>query len=944
MPQSDNLYFAITGWSDGVLNENDPYRRLVFANPYLTDGKTNTNIVKSNNVDFIPYSNFEDAADEYTTAYKLTWGQDTRHIEEHKSNWGNDAFPEFYETGVGNVAQGYFGNLDPVALDENEALVMEFNVNSYNISEGASMGFGVMMPPADKLSNAYNFDDYYTTWNIGSNGYAMYTYGQQNIKQLNVTGTNMIDNAYQGVITDPNTNAPYLFTPASFMGAGKTVKLVYVPYSYGADGVKSQDDLGGSFTVWSKDMTAPSSAYQIAYSVTDLGEGARKGGEIGQPNLFIVMYINMAHGVQSLTISNHTVTVREISADRDKLGANVQTGDILESVNPGGTSFRKAVKSVAGVYTYYVNREEIKPSIGANNGDGFVLYADRFMKSGETLDKAYSALYYNHGDKTNDKLSSSANISFDVLANDGLKLVLGNKKNSVDGAQFIDVPKAENKKWEVIDGDNVYQASATPTTKYRLSFEDGNAILSVDYNVVVEDIENNVVIDRYVESIPVLDSVESKYSDFYLGFYVETTGGAKIASLDNVHVQDDPAVIGVNELDFLCTFDMGLPPSKFTTDVAGDNSIADITDGSHTVAVTNGSLLDQEAYSLLVGDGAVVTFIADPAETGKHFDRWETADGEVYAREAEVTVVVAKNISLKACYELDEHVINIIDGGNGKIVFYEGNTVDLTTITAKYGESVRIEATKDIATGEVFVGWYNGADKVSSDLVYSFEVKATYDKLEARYANQFINLQVINATAMPEGGLDQLTSLSVEYGTVIVATPTTANAGWEFGYWEFNGVKVTDNVDAETGALTYTLTEDGTLNAIFIKKTYNVTVNGGYIDGDKTVSTKAIAYGETVIISANAPEEGKKFEGWYSGSVKVSSDADYIVEVTKAINVTAKYTDADETANSGCAGFIAPPTSNGGGNNSVWLVASMLVVSVIAVAFAKRNRASKENK
>ena len=78
-----------------------------------------------------------------------------------------------------------------------------------------------------------------------------------------------------------------------------------------------------------------------------------------------------------------------------------------------------------------------------------------------------------------------------------------------------------------------------------------------------------------------------------------------------------------------------------------------------------------------------------------------------------------------------------------------------------------------------------------------------------------------------------------------------------------------------------------------------VTVTGGNGTGNYTE-------GETVTITANAPEEGKTFKGWRdaSGNI-VSTDATYTFTVTGATTLTAVYEDAPAAKKGLSCGQIA---------------------------------------
>lgn len=83
-----------------------------------------------------------------------------------------------------------------------------------------------------------------------------------------------------------------------------------------------------------------------------------------------------------------------------------------------------------------------------------------------------------------------------------------------------------------------------------------------------------------------------------------------------------------------------------------------------------------------------------------------------------------------------------------------------------------------------------------------------------------------------------------------------------------------------------------------------ITVTGGNGGGSYNV-------GDTVTVTANAPAEGKKFDGWYVNGEKVSSDNSYTFTVTEGITLEARYVNTsggDVTP----GGEINPPAENKG--------------------------------
>lgn len=93
-----------------------------------------------------------------------------------------------------------------------------------------------------------------------------------------------------------------------------------------------------------------------------------------------------------------------------------------------------------------------------------------------------------------------------------------------------------------------------------------------------------------------------------------------------------------------------------------------------------------------------------------------------------------------------------------------------------------------------------------------------------------------------------------------------------------------------------------------------ITVTGGNGGGSYNV-------GDTVTVTANAPVEGKKFDGWYVNGEKVSSDNSYTFTVTEGITLEAHYVNT--------SGEINPPAENKGLSGGA--IAGIVVGSVAVV-------------
>lgn len=94
-----------------------------------------------------------------------------------------------------------------------------------------------------------------------------------------------------------------------------------------------------------------------------------------------------------------------------------------------------------------------------------------------------------------------------------------------------------------------------------------------------------------------------------------------------------------------------------------------------------------------------------------------------------------------------------------------------------------------------------------------------------------------------------------------------------------------------------------------------ITVTGGNGGGSYNV-------GDTVTVTANAPAEGKKFDGWYVNGEKVSSDNSYTFTVTEGITLEARYVNTS-------GGEINPPAENEGLSGGA---IAGIVVGSVAVA------------
>lgn len=223
------------------------------------------------------------------------------------------------------------------------------------------------------------------------------------------------------------------------------------------------------------------------------------------------------------------------------------------------------------------------------------------------------------------------------------------------------------------------------------------------------------------------------------------------------------------------------------------------------------------------------------------------------------------------------------------------NAIQQVTITAKAEEGGTAEGTArvDVGTkvtltataneGYVFEGWYLDNVNVSKNAEY--EVEARQD---ATYVARFTKEEepqpeTVNITVEAQPGGTVSDSGTVTKGELFTITAYPED-GYRFTGWYLEGEKVSDDLSLEVMAV-----EDAVYTAYFEEKPKEmitiqvVAETGGRVSGGVTAE-----YGTTVKIQAFA-QEGYVFEGWYIGSLKVSSNPEYTMNALQNTVYTAKF-------------------------------------------------------
>ena len=144
---------------------------------------------------------------------------------------------------------------------------------------------------------------------------------------------------------------------------------------------------------------------------------------------------------------------------------------------------------------------------------------------------------------------------------------------------------------------------------------------------------------------------------------------------------------------------------------------------------------------------------------------------------------------------------------------------------------------------------------------------------------------IVTYTLNVEGGSG---SGVFEAGKSVTITANAPATGKQFTGWTLTGVTVGDKTKAEITFKMPANNVTATANYDFID--YTVSITGG--TADKTTAH----YGETVTITANAPDTGKQFTGWTLTGVTVGDKTK--AEITfkmpaNNVTVTAEFEDID---------------------------------------------------
>lgn len=326
-----------------------------------------------------------------------------------------------------------------------------------------------------------------------------------------------------------------------------------------------------------------------------------------------------------------------------------------------------------------------------------------------------------------------------------------------------------------------------------------------------------------------------------------------------------------------------------------NGSIRAISSGSAEVIATVGSVTtkckiivsDKSQYTLalfstpygagkLVGGGVYtegnsITITAEPV-SGYHFNGWYYEETLV-STNPKYTFTLEKDMKLTAKFtaNLEEKLTVLL--GNGTVQYTVNEITkkwynDVTNIKFPKGTEITVKAIPN--TNATFLYWIdmNTGRIVSRDQMYSFALGSS-TQLKACYRNKSDMHYVI----FVDRNDNVLSTQEVEDGQAAIEPEHGFFNGYEFVGWDSTFSNVTNHM---------------TITAIYQPKAgYQLIVENGTIENPKD----NYFFMEKVKVTADEPQSGMYFAGWYEDDILISTNKEHYIFITNSTTLIAKYSD-----------------------------------------------------
>lgn len=242
---------------------------------------------------------------------------------------------------------------------------------------------------------------------------------------------------------------------------------------------------------------------------------------------------------------------------------------------------------------------------------------------------------------------------------------------------------------------------------------------------------------------------------------------------------------------------------------------------------------DYKVYKVKLGETLPVP--NEPTKEGYNFDGWYVGDEKF-----EGTVVEASALTLVARFSPKQGTIVSYN-----VSFYDDDIL-LQTISVTHGDNV--ETTPDTnKEGKNFIGWFVDVDLT---IQFSLENKIIEDTI------LFGKWSTIEYDVIFYRGSNIFDAVTVN-GGVTIPNINTDVTGYQFVGWYTNSM-LTQPYDSSIP-----VTSNLTLYGKWSTLTYVVT----YFDGNTSIATKNVEYGNSAPTNIDTTKNGYTFVGWYTNSL-----------------------------------------------------------------------------
>ena len=291
----------------------------------------------------------------------------------------------------------------------------------------------------------------------------------------------------------------------------------------------------------------------------------------------------------------------------------------------------------------------------------------------------------------------------------------------------------------------------------------------------------------------------------------------------------------------------------------------------------NGQITISPSEGVVYGDEVEVTATANEHYA---FKGWSGSCGDLNNEESSITITILEDCTIGAVFEKVSYTVTATSSEGGSVV-RDGQQID-EELSIVYGETAILTAIPQ--EGYQFSEWTSENCPILEDAT---EVEAEFTvggncSLEAVFekAPRMITIEENDPlTGMKNGEITITPSENIVYGDEVEVT-ATANEHYAFQEWIVNcGEQDFSEMDRAQRTISFIITEDCTIRAVFTEVLYRITAEAG-TGGSVDKSEEEIGFGREVRIIAEA-DSGYTFEGWSISGSGCPADFDSTAELAR---------------------------------------------------------------